>query len=99
MLSLMEFSKDTLCHFGRELYVNVQILSKDKNMVPLKVAILAAFFVLSEQVLVPSRGQKLVPIAVLDKNMSRLPIRRMYNNGEIVMVFRRSLTTMGFTQK
>ncbi len=38
----------------------------DKNIVPWKVAILAAFFVLSEQVL--------VPIAVMDKNMSRLPI-------------------------
>ena len=33
------------------------------------------FFVLSVQVLVPSQGQELVPIAVKDKNMSRLPIR------------------------
>ncbi|MEC0307502.1 hypothetical protein P4H67_12155 [Paenibacillus lautus] len=42
-------------------------------MVPLKVDIVAAF--VSVQVLVPSRGQELVPIAVKDKNMSRLPIR------------------------
>ncbi|OXL83882.1 hypothetical protein BCV73_12880 [Paenibacillus sp. SSG-1] len=44
----------------------VFLLSKDKNIVPWKVAILAAFFVLSEQVL--------VPITVMDKNLSRLPI-------------------------
>ncbi|MFZ4192750.1 hypothetical protein ACOZB4_01865 [Paenibacillus sp. NPDC058898] len=35
----------------------------------------SGFFVLSVQVLVPSRGQELVPIAEKDKNMSRLPIR------------------------
>ena len=48
-------------------------LSVEKNKVPLKVAI-AAFFVLSVQVLVTNRGQELVPIAEKDKNMSRLPI-------------------------
>jgi hypothetical protein len=49
-------------------------LSGDKNMVPLKVAKKAVFF-LSVQVLVPSQGQELVLIAVKDKNMSRFPIR------------------------
>ncbi|WP_160164008.1 hypothetical protein [Paenibacillus vortex] len=42
---------------------------------PIEVAISAAFFILSVQVLVPSQGQELVPIAEKDKNMSRLPIR------------------------
>ena len=50
----------------------------DKNLVPLKVAKIAAF-VLSVQVLVPSRGHELVPITVMDKNMSRLPIRQVSN--------------------
>lgn len=36
---------------------------------------------------------------VEDKNLYRLPIRLMYNNGEIAKSFRRSLATMGFTQK
>ena len=50
-------------------------MSRDKDIVPLKVAILAAFFVLSVQVFVPNRGQELVPIAEMDKNIFRLPIR------------------------
>ncbi|WP_278044614.1 hypothetical protein [Paenibacillus solani] len=43
-------------------------------MVPLNVANLAAFFILSVQVLVLGSGQELVPIAVKDKNMSRFTI-------------------------
>ncbi len=39
-------------------------------MVPMKAAILVAFFVLSVQVLVPKKRQELVPIAVKDKNIS-----------------------------
>lgn len=43
----------------------------DKNIVPQKVAIVAAFFVLLTQVLVPSQGQELVTITVMDKNLVR----------------------------
>ena len=42
---------------------------------PIESRYFSGFFVLSVQVLVPSPGQELVPIAVMDKNMSRLPIR------------------------
>ncbi len=46
-------------------------------MVPFKVAIIAAFFSLWLQVLVPNQGQELVPIAEMDKNMVPLPIRHV----------------------
>ncbi len=42
---------------------------------PIESRYFSGFFILSVQVLVPSRGQELVPIAVMDKNMSRFPIR------------------------
>ncbi len=42
-------------------------MSRDKNIVPSKVAILAAFFVLSVQVRVLGLGHELVPIAGMDK--------------------------------
>lgn len=47
----------------------------DKKIVSLKVAILAAFFILSVQVLVLGLGQELVPIAGMYKNIVRIPIR------------------------
>ncbi|MGG4091468.1 hypothetical protein [Paenibacillus lautus] len=46
-----------------------------QDLVPIESRYFSGFFVLSVQVLVPSRGQELVPIAVMDKNMSRFPIR------------------------
>ncbi|MGM1049215.1 MAG: hypothetical protein ACQEXX_24170 [Bacillota bacterium] len=41
---------------------------------PIKSRYFSGFFVLSVQVLVPSQGQELVPIAGMDKNMFPLPI-------------------------
>ncbi|MCT1403734.1 YdcF family protein [Paenibacillus sp. p3-SID867] len=42
---------------------------------PIESRYLSGFFMLTVQVLVPSQGQELVPIAVKDKNIVRLPIR------------------------
>lgn len=42
---------------------------------PIESRYFSVFFVLSVQVLVPSQGQELVPIAVKNKNLVRLPIR------------------------
>ncbi|TQR92827.1 hypothetical protein [Paenibacillus ottowii] len=41
----------------------------DKNIEPLS-RFINGFFVLSVEVVVPSEGQQLLPIAVMDKNMS-----------------------------
>ncbi|MNS37095.1 hypothetical protein D3C72_692970 [compost metagenome] len=51
------------------------LLLRDKNIDPEKVAILSAFLFYRYNFHVPSQGQELVPIARMDKNMSRLPIR------------------------
>jgi len=42
---------------------------------PIEAAILAAFFILSVQVLVRSQGEEHATITEMDKNMIRLPIR------------------------
>ncbi|WP_244364349.1 hypothetical protein [Paenibacillus cellulositrophicus] len=42
---------------------------------PIESRYFSGFFVLSVQVLVPNQRQELVPIAVKDKNIIRLPIR------------------------
>ncbi|MGG4128804.1 hypothetical protein ABEW19_11060 [Paenibacillus illinoisensis] len=51
------------------------IAVEGQEHVPIEVAILAAFFNLSVQVLVPSQGQELVPITGMEKNIVRLHIR------------------------
>ncbi|WP_339264718.1 hypothetical protein NYE54_16945 [Paenibacillus sp. FSL K6-1330] len=42
---------------------------------PIESRYFSGFFILSVQVLVPNQGQELVPIAVKDKYIVRLPIR------------------------
>jgi hypothetical protein len=62
--------------------INVYDLSNDSTFRvegqehgPIESRYLSGFFMLSVQVFVPSQGQELVPIAVKDKNIVRLPIR------------------------
>ena len=63
------FKKDEVEIFDEEIAVGGQEHS------PKESRYFSGFFVLSVQVLVPSQGQELVPIAGMDKNMFLLPIR------------------------
>ncbi|GIP00604.1 hypothetical protein J14TS5_56890 [Paenibacillus lautus] len=47
---------------------------------PIESRYFSGFFVLSVQVLVPTRGQELVPIDEKDKKLVRLPLIRQKSN-------------------
>ncbi|MCV4231023.1 hypothetical protein OHJ21_07535 [Virgibacillus sp. LDC1] len=57
------------------IVANTPIVVGGQEFGPIEYRYFSGFFVLSVQVLVPSQRQEPVPIAVKDKNMSRLPIR------------------------
>jgi hypothetical protein len=59
---------------GRKVWMLLATRVEVQEHGHIEVAILAAFFILSVQVLVPSQGQELVPIAEMDKNIFPLPI-------------------------
>ena len=53
--------------------VGIEVVGGQEH-VPIGSRYFSGFFVLSVQVLVPSRGQEHVPIVEKDKNMFRLPL-------------------------
>ncbi|WP_379389887.1 hypothetical protein [Paenibacillus lentus] len=67
--------KSTYTITGSEAFhFDMEGVVEDKNMVPLKVAILAAFLFYRYSSC-PEPRTRTVPIAVKDKNLFRLPIR------------------------